>query len=112
MAKVVITSLLEEEINKKFKEESIEIFALLNTLEENPHKGKEAGVIGKILIKEIKYNKFRFYFITTGYLIKILKADELKDLIIKFVRMSEKKDQQATIEEIKKVLRALGGEGF
>ena len=112
MAKVVITTLLEEEINKRFKQESIEVFSLLRTLEENPKKGKEVGVIGRILIKEIKYNKFRFYFITDGYKIKVLKVQELKDLIIKFVRMSEKKDQQKTIEEIKKVLRNLGEEGF
>ena len=112
MAKVVITTLLEEEINKRFKQESIEVFSLLRILEENPKKGKEVGVIGKILIKEIKYNKFRFYFITDGYKLKVLKVQELTDLIIKFIRMSEKKDQQKTIEEIKKVLRSLGEEGF
>ena len=112
MAKVVITTLLEEEINKRFKQESIAVFSLLRTLVENPKKGKDIGVIGKILIKEIRYGKFRFYFITDGYKLKVLKAQELKDLIIKFVRMSEKKDQQRTIEEIKKVLRSLGEEGF
>jgi hypothetical protein len=112
MAKVIITEALEEEINKKFKQESIEIFRLLKTLEENPKKGKELRNIGKIVLKELKYNKFRFYFITDGYKIKILKADELKDLIIKFVRMSDKKSQQQTIEEIKMVLRSLGEEGF
>ena len=112
MAKVVITALLEEEINKRFKQESIAIFSLLRTLEENPKKGKEVGVIGRILIKEIKYGKFRFYFITDGYKLKVLKVQELKDLLIKFIRMSEKKDQQKTIEEIKNVLRSLGEEGF
>ena len=112
MAEVIITALLEAEINKKFKKESIKIFSLLHTVGDNPYKGKEVGVIGKILIKDIKYNKFRFYFITDGYKIKVLKAQELKDLIIKFVRMSEKKDQQETIEEIKKILRSFGEEGF
>ncbi len=112
MAKVIITPLLEEEINKKFKHESIEIFQLLKTLEENPHKGKELGNIGKILLKEIKYKSFRFYCITDGYKIKVLKTSELKDLIIKFIRMSDKKEQQKVIEEIKTVLRNLGDEGF
>jgi hypothetical protein len=112
MAKVIITPTLEEEINKKFKHQSIEIFSLLLSLQENPSKGKEISSVGKILIKEIKYEKFRFYFITDGYKIKFLKTNELKDLIIKFVRMSEKKNQQQTIEEIKKVLRSLGEEGF
>ncbi|MBS3132646.1 hypothetical protein J4470_00760 [Candidatus Woesearchaeota archaeon] len=112
MAKVIITALLEGEINKKFKRRSVEVFSLLRTLEDNPYKGKEVGVVGRVLIKEIKYGKFRFYFITDGYKIKVLKARELKELIIKFVRMSEKKDQQETIEEIKNVLRSLGEEGF
>jgi hypothetical protein len=112
MAEVIITAQLEEEINKTFKGESVEIFQLLKTLEENPKKGKEVGVIGKIVIKEMKYNKFRFYFITDGYKVKFLKTEELKDLLIKFVRMSEKKDQQKTIDEIKTVLRGLGSEGF
>lgn len=112
MAKVVITAFLEEEINRKFKQQAVEIFTLLRTLEENPNKGKEVGVIGRVLIKEIKYGKFRFYFVTDGYALKILKMQELKDLIVKFVRMSEKKDQQGVIEEIKKVLRSLREEGF
>lgn len=112
MAKVVITSGLEEEINKKFKHESIEIFSLIYTLIDSPHKGKEVGVVGKVLIKEIRYEKYRFYFITDGYKLKFLKIEELRDLLIKFVRMSDKKDQQKVIEEIKQVLRSIGEEGF
>ena len=112
MARVIITQALEEEINKKFKHESVGVFSLLRTLENNPKKGKEVGVVGGILIKEIKYNKFRFYFITDGYKVKFLKTEELKDLLVKFVRMSEKKDQQKTINEIKHVLRSLWEEGF
>jgi len=112
MAKVIITSTLEEEINKKFKQESVEIFSLLRTLEDNPKKGKAVGVVGAILVKEIKYNKFRFYFITDGYKVKFLKTEELNDLLIRFVRMSEKKDQQKIINEIKHVLRSLGEERF
>lgn len=112
MAKVIIALSLEEEINKKFKQQSVEIFLLLYSLQENPCKGKEVCAIGKILVKEIKYQKFRFYFLTDGHKIKILKSSELKDLVIKFVRMSDKKDQQKTIEEIRIVLRNLGDEGF
>jgi len=112
MAKVIIAPTLEEEINKKFKKQSIEVFVLLLSLEENPHKGKDISTVGKILIKEVKYGKFRFYCITDGYKIKFLKSTELKDLIIKFVRMSDKKNQQETIDEIKTVLRSLGEEGF
>jgi hypothetical protein len=113
MVKVIITENLYRDIAKKFSNtEANKIIDLLETLEGNPTKGKEISSVGKILIKEIKYGKFRFYFITDGYKIKILKADELKDLIIKFVRMSDKKSQQQTIEEIKIALRSLGEEGF
>ncbi len=113
MAKVFFTEFFVKELKKKFSEgEGNSILDLLGTLEDNPLKGKELWHIGKIVIKEIRYGKFRFYFITDGYKIKFLKTDELKDLMIKFVRMSEKKDQQKTIEEIKRVLLALGDEGF
>ena len=42
----------------------------------------------------------------------MLKREELSDLMIKFVRMSDKKNQQKVIEEIKDVLRKIGEEGF
>lgn len=112
MAKVVISSSLEEEINKRFKQESITVFSLIYSLMDNPHKGKEVGVVGRVLIKEIKYKNNRFYFITDGYKLKVLKVEELRDLLIKFVRMSDKKDQQKVIDGIKHVLRSLGEEGF
>ena len=113
MAKVVITERLFKEIEKKFNQkEANEILDLLETLEVNPKKGKEVGVINKILIKELKHKTFRFYFLTDGYKVKFLKADELSDLILKFVRMSDKNSQQKVIEEIKTVLRSLGEEGF
>jgi len=109
---VIITKRLEEEINKKFKEQSIKIFELMNSLRENPKKGKLLGQVGGILIKEIKYKSFRFYFITEGFKLKILSDEELQDLLVKFVRMSDKKSQQKTINEIKFILKTLGGEGF
>ncbi|MBI4983159.1 hypothetical protein HZC32_00750 [Candidatus Woesearchaeota archaeon] len=113
MAEIVFTQFFIQELKKKFSEaEGNQILDLLETLEENPHKGKEVGVVGKILIKEIKYEKYRFYFITDGYKLKVLKVEELRDLLIKVVRMSEKKNQQKTIEEIKYVLRTLGEERF
>ncbi len=112
MAEVIVTKNLEKEINKKFKGESIKIFELLYSLGENPKKGKVMGNVGKIIIKELKYKSFRFYFITDGFKLKLLKIEELTDLMIKFVRMSDKNSQQKTINEIKIVLRRLGEEGF
>ena len=112
MAKVVITEELEKEIDKLFKAESIKILELIYSLEENPKKGKELANVGNVVIKELKYGTFRFYFLTDGFKIKFLKEEELKDLVLKFVRMSKKNDQQKTIEEIKNLLKKLGYGAF
>ena len=112
MVKVIITETLKNEIFKKFKKESKKIFKLIYSVKENPRKGKIVGQVSGIVIKELKYEKFRFYFITNGFEIKFLEAEKLTDLIMKFVRMSDKKTQSKVIEEIKKVLRSLGEEGF
>ena len=112
MAKVIITRSLEEEINKIFKKESTKIFESLRDLENNPHKGKPLGQVAGIVIKELRHESFRFYFITDGFKLKMFQKDELNDLLIKFVRMSDKKTQQKTIDEIKIILRNIGEEGF
>lgn len=112
MAKVIITEHLKEEVYKQFKTKSTEIFELMYSLQDNPHKGKPLGSLGSVVIKEIRYENYRFYFITNGFKIKMLKKEELSELIIKFVRMSDKKTQQKTIDEIKNILRKLGEEGF
>jgi hypothetical protein len=112
MAKVEITKSLEREINKKFKAESIKVFELLYSLKENPKKGKTLGSVGGIVIKELKYKSFRFYFISEGYKLRIFQIEELTDLLIRFVRMSNKKEQQKTIKEIKDVLKKIGEKGF
>jgi len=105
---VVITKSLEKEVNKRLKHDSVNAFKLMLALEDNPKKGKTVGHVGSIVAKELKFKKFRFYFITDRFRIKFLKASELKDLFIKFVRMSEKKDQEKTIKGIKEILRRLG----
>lgn len=112
MAKVIITQSLVGEIDKRFKGQSVEVFELMLTLEDQPKKGKTVGVIGDIIIKELKFGVYRFYFITEGYKVKFLKADELRDLLIRFVRMSDKDGQERVISDIKTVLRTLGSEGF
>ncbi len=112
MAKVEIISPLFEEIQKKFKQESHKIIDLMESLEDNPKKGKILGGVGGIVIKEIRYKSFRFYFITDGYKLKFFDEQSLVDLLIRFVRMSDKKDQQKVINEIKKILSIFGPEGF
>lgn len=112
MAKVQIVKSLLEEIVRKFGGKAHEIIDLLETLEKDPKKGKPLGNVGGMVIKELRYEGYRFYFITDGYKIKVLGNNELSDLLIKFVRMSDKKDQQKVIDEIKKILRAIGETGF
>jgi len=112
MAKVKITNSLYKEIEKKFKGKAHNIIDLMETLENNPLKGKLLGSVGGIVIKEIRYESFRFYFITDDYKLKLIEKNELQDILIKFVRMSDKNEQQKVINEIKEILRKLGGEGF
>ena len=112
MVKVTIAETLKDEILKKFKEESKIIFRQMYSLAENPHKGKSLGHVGGLVIKELKYKNFRFYFITDGYKLKIMGQEKLVDLLIRFVRRSDKKDQQQTIAEIRKILLNFGPEGF
>jgi len=112
MAKVEIIRSLFEEIQKKFKGESHNIIDLMESLENNPAKGKVLGCVGGIIIKELRYKNFRFYFIADSCKLRFFDAQSLTNLLIKFVRMSDKKDQQKVIDEIKYVLRSLGSEGF
>jgi len=112
MAQVIILESLKNEIIKKFKEESKIIFKQMHSLGENPHKGQELGTVGGVIIKEIRYKSFRFYFITDGHKLKIMDESKLVDLLIKFVRMSDKKSQQSTINEIKRILTNLGPDKF
>lgn len=112
MARVIITEPLKKEIFKKFGGESKIILRKMYFLRENPKKGKELGNVGKIVIKEIRHEGFRFYFIADGVKLKFLDVGELSDLLIKFVAMSDKKSQQKTIEEIKRILRLFGEIGF
>lgn len=112
MAKVEIILSLFEEIQKKFKGEAHEVIDLIETLENNPNKGKLLGRVGGVVIKELKYKNFRFYFITDGYKLKLMNESNLVDILIRFVRMSDKKDQQKTINEIRKILVNFGPEGF
>jgi hypothetical protein len=88
------------------------VFEYLKTLEDSPSKGKALGHVGSLLIKELKYRGFRFYFITDSYKLRVFSEESLTYLLMRFVRMSNKKDQQKTIEEIKQLLKTIGARGF
>lgn len=108
MATVEVTEGLMQQIEKKFKAEAHKIVDLLYTLEETPTKGKTLSNVAGLLIKEIRYKSFRFYFIVDGQKIKAIDAEELTELLLRFVRMSDKKHQQETIAEIKHILQTIG----
>jgi hypothetical protein len=112
MAKVEIVRSLFEDIKAKFKGESHKVIDLLESFEQNPQKGKTLGNVGGIIIKELKYKSFRFYFITNGFKLKFLRGEELTDLLLKFVKLSDKKTQQKVINEIKQILQTIGPKGF
>jgi hypothetical protein len=112
MEKVEIVESLYLEISKMFKKQSIEVLQHLKSIESSPHKGKLLGTVGGIVIKELKYEGFRFYFITDGFKLKCLDKEKLVDLLLRFVRMSDKKHQQQTINEIKHILKTVGASGF
>jgi hypothetical protein len=112
MAEVSISETLKNEILRKFKEESKIIFRQMSSLKDNPNKGKLLGRVAGIVIKELKYKNFRLYFITDGHKLKVMEKSSLIDLLIRFVRMSDKKDQQETINEIRKILINFGPDGF
>ncbi|MFC1775188.1 hypothetical protein ACFLZN_02640 [Nanoarchaeota archaeon] len=112
MAKVEITKSLFTQIDKKFKKKSVKVLNHLKSLESSPRKGKLLGTVGGIVIKELKYEGFRFYFITDGFKLKYAGKEELIDLLLRFVRMSDKKHQQQTINEIKHVLITIGADAF
>ena len=104
MVQVIILDKLKKEIFKKFKGESKRIFRFLKSLSSEPKKGKLLCMLGGVAIKELKYKKLRFYFLVDEHKLKILDREALEDLLIKFVRMSDKKSQQKTINEIRAVL--------
>ena len=112
MAKVEIANSLFIQIEKKFKQRSVEVLEHLKSLENSPQKGKLLGTVGGIVIKELKFESFRFYFITDGFKLKYSNQNEIMDLLLKFVRMSDKKYQQETIEEIKHILKTMGAGAF
>ncbi len=112
MAKVEIAEELKEEIFKKFNGDSKKIFRLMLSLGESPRKGKLLGHVGGVAIKELKYKSFRFYFVVDAYKVKFLEIDELEDLLIKFVRMSDKRNQQKVIGEIREFLERVRGGKF
>lgn len=113
MIKLFIVKSLLVEIKKKFsKAEANKIIDFIEKTKESPHKGKTVGNVAGIIIKELKYKKFRFYFLIEGNKLKFISQDELIVIILKFIRMSDKGLQQKIIQEIRGILVKIGPGGF
>ena len=106
MVVVVVTQSLDRELKKRLnKDEYYKVKRCFLTLKKDPYKGKLLHVIGNVILKELRWKTFRFYFFTSHNLIKILSDTDLEKELVKFVRMSKKNDQARVIQEIVDGLR-------
>ncbi|MGV8150314.1 MAG: hypothetical protein ACP5NV_01160 [Candidatus Woesearchaeota archaeon] len=112
MIKIIILNKLRDEIYKNFKKDSLKIYSLIEQLNSSPEKGKILGHVGNMSIRELKYKDYRFYFIVDGHKLYLFSKGQIEELLVRFVRMSKKNNQQKTIDEIKKILEKIGEEGF
>lgn len=112
--RVVITKNLEKEVTKRLSpKEADDCFLFMHSLYENPYKGDLIATIGTVAIKELRHKKFRFYFIQSSKVLKLLSEEDLKNHIIKFIAMSDKsKEQQHIINKLKNYLRSFGFDWF
>ncbi len=107
MIKIIILNKLRNEIWKTFKKDSLKVYSLIESLKINPNKGKTIGQIGVISIRELKFRSFRFYYILNLNSLNLFNKEQLEELLIKFVEMSKKNNQQKTIERIKQTIEYL-----
>jgi hypothetical protein len=108
MIQIIVAKSLAIEIKKTFsKVQAKKVFDRIYSLEEQPAKGKLLAVVGGIQIKELKYGKYRFYFIVDGKQLKLYSQNNLIDVLLRFIRMSDKKRQQDVIEQIKEALKII-----
>jgi hypothetical protein len=107
MARVIITRTLKDRVLKRFGGEAEAIFSKMLSLGSSPKNGKHLTSIGSLMLGEIRFRSYRFYYITDAHKVKFLSVHELEDLIIRFVEYSDKKHQQETIEELKQMLRSI-----
>ncbi len=103
--KILIIKELKEQIYRTFKKDAKKIYQLIRTLEENPNKGKILGSIAGISIRELKFKSFRTYFLLEKNQLYLFNKKEIEELLIKFIEMSKKNDQEKTIEQIKHILK-------
>lgn len=96
-----------KELKKHFsKSEAKKIIIKLSLT--SPSEGDYIARISNIIIREKKIKTFRFYFITQDNKKHIITKQELKEMIIKFVALSKKNNQQRVIDKLKDDLNRYG----
>ena len=107
MINIIITNNLKTEAYKTFKKDSMRVYSLIETLRKNPNKDRVLGHVGHMSIRELRYKNFMPYFILDGRRLDLFNKDKIKELLIKFIAMSKKHNQQRTIGEIKDILKLI-----
>lgn len=74
----------------------------------SPSEGDFVAIISNIVIREKRLKSFRFYFIVKETKKHVITEQELKNLIIKFVALSKKNNQQQVINKLKEDLNKFG----
>lgn len=74
----------------------------------SPSDGDYVALIGNIIIREKRNATLRFYFIVQNTIKHVITKDELNDMLVKFVALSKKNNQQKVIDTLKKDLQKFG----
>ena len=109
MIQIVILNSLRNDIYKTFKKGALKIYALIEKLKVNPNQGKVLGHVGSMSIRELRYTSFRFYYILDGNKLRLFNQSKIRELLIQFIAMSKKNDQQKTIREIYELIERVDG---
>lgn len=95
--------LLQKHVNKK--QASTLVKKLAQT---SPSDGDYVALVGNIVIREKRDKTFRFYFIVQNNVKHVITKEELSEMLVKFVALSKKNDQQNVIDKLKSDLQKFG----
>jgi hypothetical protein len=88
------------------KTHAISVVKKLSTT--SPSDGDFVALVSNIVIREKRDNTFRFYFIVQNNIKHVITKEELNMMLVKFVALSKKNNQQAVIDKLKADLQKFG----
>ncbi|MFT4327017.1 MAG: hypothetical protein ACMXYK_05935 [Candidatus Woesearchaeota archaeon] len=74
----------------------------------SPSDGDFVALVGNIIIREKRRDSFRFYFIIEKTKKHVITKEELNDMLLLFIALSKKNNQQKVIDDLKKGLQKKG----